>query len=202
MSAKDSKYPGEHLLYDFKNPGASPSGNSEPPLSRDGSVLFALLCGGDYDDGIQGFGPTTASALARCGFGELLVAGFTTLHGVDFDEYLTQWRYSIRLELFTNSRDEMTASRPRLAAAIDDSFPNKRALSLYVNPLTSWSPGQTPPNAVLWAPEPPQIADITHFCVRHFHWEDIDICKSKMKAFLWEGIFLRTLYSVSDSFCF
>ncbi|KAJ7610446.1 PIN domain-like protein [Roridomyces roridus] len=42
-------------------------------LDRDGLLLCALLLGGDYDDGLPGFGPKIAHALAACGFGRELL---------------------------------------------------------------------------------------------------------------------------------
>ncbi|KAF8952359.1 PIN domain-like protein [Flammula alnicola] len=180
---KEREYPDQYIIYAA---GAM-------PLTQGGIILFALLCGGDYSDGIEGCGPTTASALARCGFGDQLLAAFRRLHGDDFDHFLIQWRCAIRAELLTNSRKFLSRCQPNLAAAISGAFPDRRILDLYVNPVTSWSPG--PPNLSQWQFKQPSIPAITRFCTQHFHWQNPQIIKQKFKATLWQGIFLQMLYS-------
>ncbi|KAF8952163.1 hypothetical protein BDZ97DRAFT_1880491 [Flammula alnicola] len=147
---KEREYPDQYIIY---TAGAM-------PLTQGGVILFALLCSGDYSDGIEGCSPTTASALARCGFGDQLLSAF-----------------------------------PNIAAAISGAFPDCRILDLYVNPVTSWSPG--PPNLSQWQFEQPSIPAITQFCTQHFHWQNPQIIKQKFKATLWQGIFLQMLYSPS-----
>jgi holliday junction resolvase YEN1 len=43
-------------------------------LSPGGLLLFASLSGGDYDNGVEGCGAITALGLAKCGFGDQLLA--------------------------------------------------------------------------------------------------------------------------------
>ncbi|KAF8969041.1 hypothetical protein BDZ97DRAFT_1797436 [Flammula alnicola] len=182
---KEREYPDQYIIY---TAGAM-------PLTQGGVILFALLCSGDYSDGIEGCSPTTASALARCGFGDQLLSAFRHLHGDDFDHFLIQWRCAIRAELLTNSRKFLSRCQPNIAAAISGAFPDCRILDLYVNLVTSWSPG--PPNLSQWQFEQPSIPAITQFCTQHFHWQNPQIIKQKFKATLWQGIFLQMLYSPS-----
>ena len=49
-------------------------------LSPGGLLLFALLSGGDYDNGVEGCGAVTALGLAKCGFGDQLLASLKNHH--------------------------------------------------------------------------------------------------------------------------
>jgi 5'-3' exonuclease len=169
-------------------------------LTQGSLVLFALLTGGDYGDGIKGCGLTTALALVRCGFGDTLLSAFHRLDENGFDEFLMQWRSAIRKELATNSSHYLTRSQPKLAGDILDTFPDRRILDLYINPITSWSPGYNPPHLSQWQFEQPSIPELTKFCIQHFHWNTEEILRSKFKSYIWEGIFLQILYSVSSSY--
>ncbi|KAF8174538.1 PIN domain-like protein [Pholiota molesta] len=185
---KDNRrYPDEYSLY-------STSG-TELPFTREGAIFFALLCGGDYADGIDGCGPTTAAALARCGFGDQLLAAYRHLRGIEYEHFLVQWRCAIRTELRTNTQKFLSRCQPQLAATIPDNFPDHRVLDYYANPITSWSPGRIPPDSSRWRFKQPSVAAITQFCIRHFHWRDLETMKLRLKENLWEGVFLQILYS-------
>lgn len=162
-------------------------------------VLFALLTGGDYGDGIKGCGPATALTLVRCGFGDQLLSAFCHLNGNAFEQFLIQWRCAIRKELVTTSLHFLCRSQPKLAEGISDAFPDQRLLDLYVNPITSWSLGHSPPHLCQWEFKQPSIPEITRFCIQHFHWQTEQVIKAKFKSYIWEGIFLQILYSVSCS---
>jgi hypothetical protein len=184
----DRKYPDEYGIYSTSAAGF--------PLTQGGMLLYALLCGGDYGQGITGCGPTTAVALARCGFGDQLLAAYHNRHSADFDRFLTRWRHEIRVELMTNSRHCLSRRQIDLAAEISYEFPNRRVLDFYVSPVTSWSPGRIPPDPSRWRFKQPSIPAITHFCIQHFHWTP-RMTKKNFETNLWEGIFLQMLYSVS-----
>jgi hypothetical protein len=92
-------------------------------LSPDGLILFALLCGGDYDPGIDNCGVITAFGLARCGFGDKLVDAIQNLHDHDLDHFLVQWRDSLQFELSSNSQGMLCKCQPQLALHIPDTFP-------------------------------------------------------------------------------
>lgn len=166
------------------------------PLTRGTVVLFALLCGGDYDDGVSGCGAPTAKGLARCGFGEQLVDAYHNLHGSDYEEFLNQWRAEIRQELSTNTRGFLPSSRPRLAAAVTNRFPNRRVVGLYLDPITSSSPGHESDQP--WGYSLPLIDRLTEFCMRHFNWNHTEVQK-QFSVWLWKGVFLQIIYSVSIS---
>ncbi|KAF8166162.1 hypothetical protein BJ912DRAFT_246040, partial [Pholiota molesta] len=193
--AKDRKDLDEYHVY---MAGDSDSGGL--PLSQGGLILFALLSGGDYGPGITGCGPTTALALAKCGFGDQLLAAHHQLNDAEYEQFLIQWRCTVRRELHTNSRGILPRRQPNVAAAISDSFPNRRILRLYATPVTSWSPGYTPPDVSHWGIKQPSIPAITEFCRRHFRCTTQQKLKEKFKSNLWEGIFLQMLYSASVTY--
>jgi 5'-3' exonuclease len=105
-------YPGHYLVY------------AEGMLTKGSLVLFTLLTGGDYSDGVQGCGPTTALALVRCGFGDQLLSAFHCLDENAFGQFLVQWRCAIQRELATNSLHFLGRNQPKLATDISDTFPN------------------------------------------------------------------------------
>ncbi|KAF8173270.1 PIN domain-like protein [Pholiota molesta] len=170
------------------------------PINKDGLILFALLSGGDYGPGISGCGPTTALALAKCGFGDQLLAAHYQLNDTEYERFLIQWRCAIRTELHTNSRGLLPRRQPNVAAAISDNFPNRRILRLYATPVTSWSPGRIPPDANQWSFKQPSISGITEFCRQNFRCVEPQKVKEKFKSTLWEGIFLQMLYSASATY--
>ncbi|KAF9470126.1 PIN domain-like protein [Pholiota conissans] len=188
ISKKDRRYVDEYAVY---NPNTTPF-----PLTRGGAILFALLCGGDYDNGIDGCGPATATALARCGFGEQLFEAHQTFRGdkYKYERFLSKWGPTLRAELMTNSRQFLHRREFDIAGEITFEFPDRRVHELYMNPITSWSPGYTLPDPSRWVFKQPSIAVITQLCVDHLRSEDL---QKTFKSNLWVGIFLQMLYSVS-----
>ncbi|KAF8177219.1 PIN domain-like protein [Pholiota molesta] len=181
-------YPDEYIIYT----------ENAIALSPGSLILFALLTGGDYGDGVKGCGPTTALALVRCGYGDRLLSAFRRLDGDAFEQFLIQWRSAVRRELAVNSHHFLSRSQPKLAEDISDAFPDHRILDLYTNPITSWSPGYNPPTDLSQRQFiQPFIPEITRFCIQHFHWQTEDVIKEKFRLYIWEGIFLQILYSPS-----
>ena len=190
----DRNFDDEYLLYNTRTPNTTSDGLDGCPLTQGNLLLFALLCGGDYDDRIVGCGPATAKGLARCGYGEQLLDAFRNLHGSGYEEFLEQWRAEIRLELSTNSRGYLPLARPHLAAALTDNFPNRQVIRLYIDPITSATPGYERTHT--WGFGQPEIARITEFCMQHFNWDHYTVLHHFSKD-LWRGVFLQMLYSVS-----
>lgn len=168
------------------------------PLTQGGMLLYALLCGGDYDHGLAGCGPTTSVALARCGFGDQLLDAYRSHQSADFERFLRKWRPAVQSELLTNSQQFLSRRQFDIAGEISHEFPDRRTLQYYANPVTSWSPGRIPPDPSQWEFTQPSILLITNFCKEYFHWKP-QAMKKIFKAQLWEGIFLQMLYSVRYS---
>jgi Holliday junction resolvase YEN1 len=158
-------------------------------LSQGSLILFALLTGGDYGDGVKGCGPTTALALIHGGYGDRLLSAFHRLDGDVFKQFLIEWRSAVQRELATNSHHFLSRSQPKLAEGISDIF--------LANPITSWSPGYNLPTSLIQKQfKHPLLSEITQFCIQHFHWQRDEVIKGKFKSYIWEGIFLQLLYSV------
>lgn len=172
----------------------------ELSLTRGGLLLFALLCGGDYDSGIEDCGALTAHGLVKCGFGDRLIDAFDNLSGAELELFMSAWRLELCLELSTNSQKMLSQRQRSVASRIDDTFPNPHVLNLYMNPLTSWT--TVPPNipdANMWIAQEPSLHDLTIFCSEHFHWDTEELLK-KFSNLVWSGALLQMIYSVSILF--
>lgn len=161
-------------------------------------MLIALLCGGDYNPGgVESCGPATALEIAHCTFGDELLRAFRELSDGDFDRFLIGWRRRLREELDSNNSGHLTRRHPAIARNIPTDFGSRNVLSLYAEPLTSWSIGCEVPSlrtiAVL-----PNIFQLAQFCQRHFKWS-IDRTLRRFDQFVWEGVFLQLLFSVCCS---
>ncbi|KAJ7919447.1 hypothetical protein B0H13DRAFT_2320430 [Mycena leptocephala] len=135
-------------------------------LDQDGLILCALLLGGDYDSGVTGAGVAVARALAAADFGKDLVTVLKNFRGSD--------KNYERILLGT------------LQSVAD----------LYLNPLTSRSPGFTGPHplAQLWRPAEPSIPQLAVFCSTHFGWNGDQLLK-KLNSTLWPAIAFRMISS-------
>ncbi|GLB37248.1 putative xeroderma pigmentosum G N-region [Lyophyllum shimeji] len=101
-------------------------------LSRGDLMLYALLAGGDYHNGVDGFGPKLSFALARCGFGRALLTAYEA--NAPLQTFLTRWRNEINTELATNSRGFLP---PRVRVQVPDDFPDLDILRFYADPACS-----------------------------------------------------------------
>ncbi|KAJ7745549.1 PIN domain-like protein, partial [Mycena maculata] len=104
-------------------------------LDEDGLLIFALLVGGDYDDGLSRCGPKIAHGLARCGFGRDLRQILTNFEGAKQEQELALWRVALTNELRTNLSGLLDKRHRKLE--IPDDFPNVDVVELYIDPLTS-----------------------------------------------------------------
>ncbi|PPQ79198.1 hypothetical protein CVT24_012738 [Panaeolus cyanescens] len=164
IPAKDREYPDQYLLFDAKE-----FQNIEPGLTKGGLLLFALLCGGDYNEGVPGCGPTSALALAKSGFGDRLIdaaeAVYHQLDEPDFTSFLESWRLALRLELRLNIQGNLPRRAPALARNIPDTFPSCKALALYLNPQRSTSLNHSKILKTCgWNFSPPSIPRIAELC--------------------------------------
>ncbi|KAF8057160.1 PIN domain-like protein [Lyophyllum atratum] len=177
---------------------------AEVALTPGGMLLMALMTGGDYHDGIQGCGITSAHALARCGFGDSLLDSARNLSRPQFVIFLEGWRRALQDELLSNSHGYLTCygSRHRkLAGEINDYFPDMRVLELYVHPeTTAIVPSGS--HRYGWLPHESSIKRITTFCANRFGWSEVGDGNNvevltKFQRILWEGIAFRMLCFVS-----
>jgi hypothetical protein len=166
-------------------------------LSRGGCLLLAVMSGGDYSSGVPNCGPSTALALARCGFGDTLLKAVKTLHGKAFEDFISTWRQKIRQELTDNSQLFLTSRQPNIAAQLTANFPNREVLNLYVYPLTSWSPHETRPPSNIWKSREPRIFNISLFCSQNLGWRTSQDIAHHFHNTLWKGVFFRMISSVT-----
>lgn len=99
-------------------------------LTRGGMILCALLAGGDYHKGLPGCGMKVAVGLARCGFGDKLVAACEDLVSVredgkvdvegraQLEAWLVGWRTDVALELESNSMGHLPSKRSATAKVL------------------------------------------------------------------------------------
>ncbi|KAJ7643642.1 PIN domain-like protein, partial [Roridomyces roridus] len=169
-------------------------------LDRDGLLLCALLLGGDYDDGLPGFGPKIAHALAACGFGRELVHLLESFTGVTLAQRLGDWRNELRIELETNRSRQLDSRHPKLAQNMPATFPNVFVAKLYLHPLTSKSPlfSASAPDVDSWQPKQPNISSLSSFCSEVFGWRGSKLLQ-KFNEVLWPGAAFKLISSVSIS---
>lgn len=167
-------------------------------LTHGGLILFALLCGGDYDEGIVGCGAATAHGLARGGYGDQLIEAVESLSRRELAEFLKEWRVKLRCELTDNHRKLLVQRQPHIATLITDAFPDLQTLDLYCRPFTSWSlPAQNVPDGRLWIERGPDLHNLAVFCSDKFEWDDEAKLKSNFASKkIWGGAFLQMVYSV------
>lgn len=100
-------------------------------LTPDGMVLVALLSGGDYHEGLPGFGPSLACQIAKAGFAADLLRSVR-----EGDESgLQDWRRRLVYELQTNESGYFV--RRHTALNVPDDFPDRTVLSYYLDPAVS-----------------------------------------------------------------
>lgn len=73
--------------------------------------------------------------MARCGFGEQLLALFQRRLQDDIRPFLAHWRAGVNQELHTNSRGFLRHKYPSLSLPLK--FPNMEVLENYANPVCS-----------------------------------------------------------------
>ncbi|KIJ18164.1 hypothetical protein PAXINDRAFT_71568, partial [Paxillus involutus ATCC 200175] len=166
-------------------------------LSRSGTILIALLSGGDYiPAGLPGCGQKFATGLARAGFGDSLVKSVKELKGARLQAFLDQWRDEVRAELKTNKTGYLPSKKPSLAASLTDEFPSLPVLLSYIDPVISEtepsSKGKNRPRPVVWRndPDPMRIAAL---CELYFEWGVKDVIVSRFRTVLWPGIVCRAV---------
>ncbi|KAK5095186.1 hypothetical protein LTR70_003656 [Exophiala xenobiotica] len=100
-------------------------------LDAAGMILVALLSGGDYHEGVPGFGPALSCSIARAGFGQELVE----LVQEGDDDALREWRQRLQYELETNESGYFLKRHKTIQ--VPDDFPNRTIMSYYLDPAVS-----------------------------------------------------------------
>ncbi|KAK0471670.1 PIN domain-like protein [Armillaria novae-zelandiae] len=191
--------PDEYVLYSSKHILAQ----DNVRLTEGGLFLLAILLGGDYDGnkGLSGCGQKTAHMLALTGLGDSLYLAVKTMDNSELQKYLTVWRDMLRSELLQPSIPG-ASKHPSLANKIPVAFPNMKILKYYAQPITSWHAGfEQRVVASAWEVPLPDIALISDFCSRFFHW-DSDVLLQRLRKNIWPGIIVQSLYRVRQIYSF
>ncbi|KIK80050.1 hypothetical protein PAXRUDRAFT_767087 [Paxillus rubicundulus Ve08.2h10] len=166
-------------------------------LSRSGTILIALLSGGDYiPAGLPGCGQKFATGIARAGFGDSLVKAVKELKGARLQAFLDKWRDEVRVELKTNKAGYLPSKKPSLAASLTDDFPSLPVLLSYIDPVISGtepsSKAKNRPSPIVWRndPDPMRIAAL---CELYFEWGVKDVIVSRFRTVLWPGVVCRAV---------
>ncbi|KAK0489205.1 hypothetical protein IW261DRAFT_1557699 [Armillaria novae-zelandiae] len=187
--------PDEYVLYSSKHILAQ----DNVRLTEGGLFLLAILLGGDYDGnkGLSGCGQKTAHMLALTGLGDSLYLAVKTMDNSELQKYLTVWRDMLCSELLQPSIPG-ASKHPSLANKIPVAFPNMKILKYYAQPITSWHAGfEQRVVASAWEVPLPDIALISDFCSRFFHW-DSDVLLQRLRKNIWPGIIVQSLYRLGN----
>ncbi|THH33505.1 hypothetical protein EUX98_g629 [Antrodiella citrinella] len=156
-------------------------------LTRNGMILFALLCGGDYDTGgTRGFGRMIAHGLARCGFGDQLIQAYEHAQGGNMQQVLAQWRADVNNEIQTNASGFL--GRRSNGLTLPPDFPNIEILKNYLHPAVREGGGQMRDRGNF------SISRAATFWENHF--DELGTKFTTLKRFrtlVWEGAIVQLL---------
>ncbi|KAF8153351.1 PIN domain-like protein [Crassisporium funariophilum] len=170
-------------------------------LTREGLFLMAILCGGDYDNGVglEGCGWKTARLLAQSKLATSLFIAASTLSSREkLREFLRGWRDEFRTLLVHDPQNVLGRKYPSLAKKITNSFPSVDLILQYAQPLTSWTTDQIP-DTTSWHLRRPRLAEIATLCKKYFSWASLGDIVSRFKATLWPGIAIQYILQLPDS---
>ena len=97
-------------------------------LDPAGMILIAMLSGGDYSDGLPGFGIHMACDIARAGFGTELL----DLLKADDHDGIQDWRDRLQIELEENTSGYFKKKHKTIR--IPPHFPDVKVLKHYTDP--------------------------------------------------------------------
>ncbi|KIL56120.1 hypothetical protein M378DRAFT_89828, partial [Amanita muscaria Koide BX008] len=163
-------------------------------LTREDMILIAVLVGGDYDPvGLPGCGMTIAHKLVcACPLGHQLVHAFLTRQDIKtFSTFLDGW-WS-RLWNMLSDTALLGRQFKALANSISEDFLQVPILQKYLEPITSWSTGNTAPDGSCWKSQAPDLAQLTRLCERWFTWGTSRGIQARLLKHVWPGACMRML---------
>ncbi|KAF8833963.1 PIN domain-like protein [Paxillus ammoniavirescens] len=175
----------------------------EVSLSCSGLLLMAVLCGGDYNNGLRGCGWTTALGLARYRLGDNLFDAMHNLEAADLAAFITSWRDRLCQMLARDPAGHLRRCHPALAKiASSGSFPDLDVVRAYTHPVTSGDVHQIifPRSRQL------NVDWLAYMCELRFGWthktpaSHTELLSTgtlgKFRSRIWEGVCLRALYKL------
>ena len=113
----------------------------------------------------------------------------TTTDGIERRAFIVTWLVGVCDELRTNSRNFLPFRKPSLANHLfEPLFPTNEIIDLYIQPLTSFSENEQPPDATEWVPVEPDLEKITSIAVDHLSWSDPAELSQTFYNNLWEAL--------------
>ncbi|KAI6000189.1 hypothetical protein F5J12DRAFT_894944 [Pisolithus orientalis] len=112
-------------------------------------LLVMLMSSVDSETGCQWCSTDVACQLVNYGFGKTLFQAAIMFQFMEFMEFVARWHDNVCKEHIE--------------------FPDPVILAMYLLPLTSWSEGCHPPNAVVRSCQP-DLALLAEFCSWHLGW--------------------------------
>jgi Holliday junction resolvase YEN1 len=119
-----------------------------------------------------------AHAIARCDFGDELLAASQNLQGQDLAEFLMHWRRRVNQELKTNSRGFL---KHRTSLSIPEDFPDKEVLKKYTNPICS--NGNS--SVALRDREQLDLGRVGQLCEEYFEWGYKSRIVERFRTLMW-----------------
>ncbi|KAJ3518141.1 hypothetical protein NLJ89_g64 [Agrocybe chaxingu] len=164
--------------------------HTEVGMTRGGMILFALLSGGDYHEGVERFGKVIAHSLARCGFGDELLEAYGNLQGQDLQEFLHHWRERVNGELRTNMRGFLPH---RTSLSLPITFPELDVLEKYANPTHSTSGRMRNGSVALRDVNNLDLGRVASLCEQYFEWGYRDRIIERFRALMWPAAVMHVL---------
>ncbi|KAH9908813.1 PIN domain-like protein [Epithele typhae] len=158
---------------------------SKADLTQGDMLLYALLVGNDYHDGLKGCGQAVALEIVKCGFGQILYEAL--LRYPDNNDhklavFLAGWRYRVKCALKAGSTN-FKRKHPALAENITDAFPDLYVARLFLHPLVS----PVERYEAIPGPRPMDLARLGHLCELHFSFGSSTGIKDTFRTALWPG---------------
>jgi hypothetical protein len=154
-------------------------------------LLFALVRGSDYSDGLSQAGPVLAEGLSHYDLGNRLYAAASTLETSQLVAFMRSWRTELLSSLTHDTLGVLPRARSRVV--VPDPFPQLSVLRQYVDPLTSWSHGGHEPfQRAHVLSNRPDIEGITLMCAGNFSWT-ADVILNIFHKKLWGPCLARAL---------
>ncbi|KAG1729151.1 PIN domain-like protein [Suillus lakei] len=157
------------------------SNDPEMPLTTACLLLWAMLCGGDYDPGgLVGCGSQVSHALLAGDLSNSLMQVMTSAAYTQLLGMLDTWHYHLCTVLIDGT---LGRKYPKLAVSIPADFPSVEIMHLYLNPVTTWSNGTSLSVLPQFNPTQPDLACLAAFCKAHLGW-----MPPKIHKYFWKKI--------------
>ncbi|KAG1883401.1 PIN domain-like protein, partial [Suillus subluteus] len=172
--------------------------HGEVMLSDGGLLLMALLCSGDYHDGLPGCGWKTARGLVQYGVGDNLLqearAHSLTSSHEGLKDYICGWFCRLQEILVKDPLGHIGQRHPKFLNNVPDSFPDVSVVLAYVKPPTSVQPVSHDSHLFIHS-KVLDLENLAYLCEFHFCWSRYTP-PGPLQDYIWPGICIRVLLEV------